>query len=137
VSYPSSYLGMDASFRGICFGMLNPTTIFFSVRENATYPLNPVQLCELVVPPQDLLNYLPSLESSLAKSQDCAVESQREEGEGHESDEDIYRPLVSGIAIPIVSTEIFPEARMDAARLALQGFYKLRGGGKTYYRTEP
>lgn len=79
-----------------------------------------------MVPPQDLLYYLPSLESSLAKPQDCAVESQREESEGHKSYEHINRPLVSVIAIPVVSTEIFPEARMDAARLALQGFYKLK-----------
>jgi len=73
----------------------------------------------------------------LAKPQDCAIEGQREEGKGHEPDEDINCPLIGVIAIPIVSTEIFPEARMDAARLALQGFYKLRGGGKTYCRTEP
>ncbi len=68
-----------------------------------------------MIPPQDLLYYLPSLESSLTKPQDCAVESQSEESESHESDEDIYRPLVSGVTIPVVSTEIFPEARMDAA----------------------
>lgn len=126
MSYPSCYLGMEASLRGICFGMLMPTTIF-RMREIGIYSLDPIQLCDLVVPPQDLLDYLPSLESALTKPQDCAVESQREESESHESDEDINRPLVSGVAIPVVSTEIFPEVRMDAARLALQGFYKLRG----------